>query len=54
VQSIIGVTTAIFIPLYFLIARQSRDRMSGLTNCQAVNQQTSHIRLRNTPNFDRL
>ena len=48
------VTTAIFIPVYLFIARQSRDRMSGLTSCQAVNQQTSQIRLRNAPNFNRL
>jgi len=39
-QSIVIVTTAIFIPVYLFIARQSRDRMSGLTSCQAVNQQT--------------
>jgi len=44
-QSIVGVTTAIFIPIYLFIAHQSRDRMSGLTSCQAVNQQTSEIRL---------
>jgi len=48
------VTTAIFIAVYLFIARQSRDRMSGLTSCQAVNQQTSEIRLRNAPNFNRL
>jgi len=53
-QSIVGVTTAIFIPVYLFIARQSRDHMSGLTSCQAVNQQTSEIRLCNAPNFNRL
>jgi len=55
-QSIAIVTTAIFIPVYLFIARQSRDRMSGLTSCrcQAVDQQTSQIRLRNAPNFNRL
>jgi len=53
-QSIVIVTTAIFIPVYLFIARQSRERMSGLTSCQAVNQQTSQIRLRNTPNFNPL
>jgi len=53
-QSIVIVTTAIFIPVYLFIARQSRDRMSGLTSCQAVNQQTSKSRLRNAPNFNRL
>jgi len=42
-QSIVGVTTAIFIPVYLFIARQSRDRMSGLTSCHAVNQQSSQI-----------
>jgi len=35
-QSIVGVITAIFIPVYLFIARQSRDRMSGLTSCQAI------------------
>jgi len=30
-------------PVYLFIARQSRDRMSGLTGCQAVNQQTSQM-----------
>jgi len=53
-QSIVIVTTAVFIPVYLFLARQSRDRMSGLTSCQAVNQQTSQIRLCNTPNFNRL
>ena len=53
-QSIVIVTTAIFIPVYLFIACQSHDRMSGLTSCQAVNQQTSQIRLRNAPNFNRL
>jgi len=53
-QSIVGITTAIFIPVYLFIARQSRDRMSGLTSCQAVTQQTSEIRLRNAPNFNPL
>jgi len=53
-QSIVIVTTAILIPVYLFIARQSRDRMSGLTSCQAVNQQTSQIRLRSAPNFNRL
>jgi len=53
-QSIVIVTTAIFIPVYLFIARQSRDRMSGLTSCQAVNHQTFQIRLRNAPNFNRL
>jgi len=53
-QSIVGVTTAIFIPVYLFIARQSRDRTSGLTSCQAVNQQTSQIRLCNAPHFNRL
>jgi len=33
-QSIVIVTTALFIPVYLFIARQSRDRMSGLTSCQ--------------------
>jgi len=36
-QSIVIVATAIFMPVYLFIARQSRDRMSGLTGCQAVN-----------------
>ena len=53
-QSIVIVTTAIFIPVYLFIARQSRDRISDLTSCQDVNQQTSQIRLRNAPNFNRL
>jgi len=53
-QSIVIVTTAVFIPVSLFIARQSRDRMSGLTSCQAVNQQTSQIRLCNAPNFYRL
>jgi len=53
-QSIVNVTTAIFIPVYLFIACWSRDRMPGLTSCQAVNQQTSRIRLRNAPNFNRL
>jgi len=48
------VTTAIFILVYLVIARQSRDRMPGLTSCQAVSQQTSQIRLRNAPNFNPL
>jgi len=53
-QSIVILTTAIFIPVYLFIARQSRDRMSGLTTCQAVNQQTCQIPLRNAQNFNRL
>jgi len=53
-QSIVIITTAIFIPIYLFIARQSHDHMSGLTSCQAVNQQTSQVRLRNSPNFNRL
>jgi len=53
-QSIVIVTTAIFISVYLFIARQSRDRMSGLTSCQAVNQQTCQIRLHNAPNFNQL
>jgi len=44
--SIVIVTTAIFIPVYLFITRQSRDHMSGLTSCQ--------IRLRNAPSFNRL
>jgi len=31
-QSIAVVTTATFIPVYLFIARQSRDRMSGVTH----------------------
>jgi len=53
-QSIVIVTTAIFIPVYLFTACQSRDCMSGLTSCQAVNQRTSQIRLRNAPNFNLL
>jgi len=53
-QSIVIVTTAIFIPVNLFIARQSRDRMSGFPHCQAVNQQTSQIRLHNAPNFNSL
>jgi len=53
-QSIVIATTAIFIPVYLFIARQSRDRMSGSTSCQVVNQQTSQIWLSNAPNFNRL
>jgi len=53
-QFIVIVNTAICIPVYLFIARQSRDCMSGLTSCQAVNQQTSQIRLRNAPNFSQL
>jgi len=45
-QSIVIITTAIFIPVYLFIACQSRDCMSGLTSCQN--------RLRNAPNFNRL
>jgi len=45
-QSIVIVTTTIFILVCLFIARQSRDCMSGLTSCQ--------IRLRNAPNFNRL
>ena len=45
-QFIVIVNTAICIPVYLFIARQSRDRMSGLTSCE--------IRLRNAPNFNRL
>jgi len=35
-QSIVIITTAIFIPVYLVITRQSRDRMSGFTSCQAA------------------
>ena len=53
-----GVTTAIFIPVYLFIARQSRDRMSDLTICQKVSSgqsvQTSQSRLRNAPNLNQL
>ena len=31
-QSIAVVTTATFIPIYLFIARQSRDRLSGVTH----------------------
>jgi len=48
------VTTAILIPLQLFIACQSRECMSGLTSCQAVNQQASQIRLRNATNFNGL
>jgi len=45
-QSIVIITTAIFIPVYLFIARQSHDSMSCLTSCQ--------IHLHNAPNFNRL
>jgi len=35
-QSIAVVTTAIFIPVYLFIARQSRHRMSGVTHQNVI------------------